>query len=175
MRNILRFIAAAAITLAGVTASASPTEYGFSLAGSGFSASGIFSVVGTSTPGSYLVTGITGQVDGTAIDALLAPGLYGANDNLLEPLGVPPVDIAGIAFTAAGVSFNLYADGGALGSPVGMGFCRSTQSAACLSVMNGSAVRSFALNAVPEPGAASLAMLALMACGWATRRTRAGA
>lgn len=175
MRNILRFIAAAAITFAGVTASASPTAYGFSFTGESFLASGIFSVVDTATPGSYLVTGISGQVDGTAIGGMLAPGFYGANDNLLNPLLAPPVGIAGIAFTAAGVNFNLYADGGELSSPVGMGFCRSTQSGACLSVLNGSAVSSFALNAVPEPGAASLAMLALMACGWATRRTRAGA
>lgn len=175
MRRLSRFIAAATLAITCAAASASPTEFGFSLAGAGFSASGIFSVTNMATPGHYLVTGITGQIDGITIDALLAPGVYGFNDNELEPLLAPPVHVAGIAFRAAGVSYNLYAETGALGSPVGMALCNSVQSAACASVSDGSAVRTFALNAVPEPGAVSLAVLALATCGWATRRARSAA
>jgi PEP-CTERM motif-containing protein len=47
--------------------------------------------------GSYLVTGITGTFDGSAIASLLAPGGFAGNDNLLFPTS-PQLDGVGLSF-----------------------------------------------------------------------------
>lgn len=139
----LRFLAAAALTLASAAALASPLQLGFVLEGVGHSTSGILTLNATSTPGTYLVSDVSGYENGVRIDGALAPGAYGLNDNTFRPAGSPPVSVSGLGYTAGGQNFNLYNDLGALGSPVGMGLCGSATSGSCVSVTQGARVNSF--------------------------------
>jgi hypothetical protein len=78
-----------------------------------FTFGGIASGGGTFTTnplsgGTYLVTGITGNVDGLTITSLFAPGGFHGNDNELYPTS-PLVDVNGISFeTADGRDWRLY-------------------------------------------------------------------
>lgn len=57
------------------------TEYG--LGATPFSGSGQFDTQETSTPGQYLIVGVTGTTQGQTITKLDAPGTHYTNDNLL--------------------------------------------------------------------------------------------
>jgi hypothetical protein len=101
--------------------SAGSGKFDFSFSGPSDSGSGVFMTSLTSTVGEYLITGISGTVDGTAITSLFPAGtfptVFGGGDNLLFDPGVisPPnmfaadLDLAGVSFAvAAGTDYNLY-------------------------------------------------------------------
>jgi hypothetical protein len=65
----------------------------------------------TGNIGNYLVTGISGSLNGVSISSLVAPGNFGGNDNLLLPLGPNSYgpDGAGISFLLSnGVDVNFF-------------------------------------------------------------------
>lgn len=92
----LRFTLALLSALA-VSAVARAATFDFTATGSGggFSGSGAF-VASPDGGGQYTITGISG----TDIDALVAPGGFDTNDNLLFPTSTNLVDTHGFAFTA---------------------------------------------------------------------------
>lgn len=87
-------------------------DFSFSF-GSGVTASGEFIASATATPGQFLVTGISGNINfGAANQAmtLLPVNSFGGNDNILYYPDSASVDVAGISFSAgpAGSNYNLY-------------------------------------------------------------------
>lgn len=64
------------------TAAHADTAYTFSFSGTEISGSGGFTLTDTSDPAAFLVTSITGQVNGENISSLLATGAFHNNDNL---------------------------------------------------------------------------------------------
>jgi hypothetical protein len=79
-----------------MTAFASTTYTGSGSDG-GFSGSGTFATTSNGN-GSYTINGLTSD-PGTGVGALLGPGSFQGNDNLLFPTGASLVDSAGFAFT----------------------------------------------------------------------------
>jgi hypothetical protein len=109
-------------------ASATPAMaslYAWDISGSGNTGSGTFTLDDSTSHdnpypcstcangGGYLVTAITGTINGDAITALLAPEAFAGNDNLFYPFTSLPgnvaVDLGGISFATAAKQFNLYA------------------------------------------------------------------
>jgi hypothetical protein len=95
--------------------------FDFSFSGSSDSGSGAFTTTTTGTAGQYLITGISGTLDSSAITALdpagTFPTTFGGGDNLLFDPGVigygdsnPSfLDISGVSFqVTGGEDFNLY-------------------------------------------------------------------
>jgi hypothetical protein len=146
----------------GVVHSA-PVEFALSYAGSGFSTQAVLTAQPTATPNEFLITGMSGERNGVLIDNVLPANIYGENDNDLFLDQAVPFDVAGLAFTAGTTEFNVYADGGFLGSPVGIDECTSLVSAACLLQTDGSPVVSFSLRTVPEPNVLALFAIGLLA------------
>jgi len=98
-------LALAALGLGAETAQATTFDFSFS---SGYgNGSGQFVTSGGASP--YLVTGITGFMDGNAITGL--DSFAGADQQLF--LGAPNFDTGGISFDAGGIAYNLtdYPDG----------------------------------------------------------------
>jgi hypothetical protein len=104
--------------------------YNFSFSGAGQTGSGVFKTVTTSTVGEFLITGVTGTTDGSAITALLPafsyPTLLGGGDNDLffpsivtSPNSAPAfIDIFGVSYALAnGTDINLYYGQGQTGDP----------------------------------------------------------
>jgi hypothetical protein len=90
-------ITLALLSVLALPAAARAATFDFTATGSGggFSGSGVF----IATPdggGEYTITGISG----TFIDALVPPGGFNGNDNLLFPFSSTLVDAQGFAFTA---------------------------------------------------------------------------
>jgi hypothetical protein len=120
--RLLPFFCASALGFAGSLAQGAIFEFSYSLppllSGPdplGVTANGIFTTSafdGTD----YTITSITGFRNGEAITALLAPGAFSGNDNLLFP-SAPFVDGNGVSFTVAGSGddgtgdVNLFFDG----------------------------------------------------------------
>jgi hypothetical protein len=101
--------------------SAGAGVYDFAFSGSGQTGSGAFSTSTTSSAGKFLITGISGTVDGTTIASLFAPGTYpfslgGADNDLFAPSIVTApntipgyLDITGVSFGLAnGTDYDLY-------------------------------------------------------------------
>src|ERR1700723_1105729 len=57
--------------------------------------------------GVYLITGITGTVDGQTITGLISPGGFNSNDNLLYYPPAPQLDATGVAFVIAGEDWDM--------------------------------------------------------------------
>ena len=57
--------------------------------------------------GSYLVTSVTGTIDGFAVTGLIPVGNFNSNDNKLLT-SFPQVDQAGISFSSASFQYNIY-------------------------------------------------------------------
>jgi hypothetical protein len=114
-----RCFVAAACVLIGSNLAARAQSFDFSFTGPD-NGSGTFTTTTTSTPGEFLVTGVSGTVDGSAITTLLAPGTFPTfdpppNDNLLF-FPAPDLDFEGIAFEdAAGELFNILDQTGSYG------------------------------------------------------------
>ena len=126
-KALYTFVAALVLgTFGSSAAHATPVDFTFSFTGQ-VNGSGVFVTNPTTTAGEYLITGISGTVDGSAISSLIAPGNYPllnppANDNLLfAPLvDGGSFDLAGVSFmNAAGNSFNAYYDGALYGVVTG--------------------------------------------------------
>jgi hypothetical protein len=96
-------------------------NFDFSFSGPSDSGSGVFMTSLTGTTGEFLITGITGTVDGSTINSLFPAGTFptefGGGDNLLFDPGVisPPnleaayLDLSGVSFAVAnGTDYNLY-------------------------------------------------------------------
>jgi len=76
-----------ALTTCGLTNSVQAAQFSFSYSGTGVDASGVLTTTDTPNSGGFLtITDITGQRNGSAITAILAPGSF-PNDN--PPNGVP--------------------------------------------------------------------------------------
>ena len=96
-------------------------NFDFSFSGPSDSGSGVFLTSLTGTAGEYLITGISGTVDGAKISSLLPaftfPAEFGGGDNLMfdprvisAPNLVPAeLDLSGVVFSvASGTDYNLY-------------------------------------------------------------------
>jgi hypothetical protein len=94
--------------LFGLATSANATAlyFAYSYTGDGVASAGILTTTNTLVGGAYTITGIQGTRNVSDLSGLLAPGTFGANDNLLYPAG-PFVDTAGFSFDAGGLSFNI--------------------------------------------------------------------
>lgn len=107
-------------TCALVSASLAAHSESFNFSFTGFdNGSGIFTSTTTLTPGEFLLTGVSGTVDGSAITTLLSPGTFPtfdppANDNLVfypVSAGSGYLDFEGVSFEdAAGTYFNVLYD-----------------------------------------------------------------
>ena len=113
---------------AGVLMASSPVSaiqlYNFSYSGTGINATGTLTLGDPGTePGSFLITGITGERNGVAISSLLDPGTFPVgtnprtgnpltpNDNLFFPNQDIQLTFAGLSFqTADGNKYNPFYD-----------------------------------------------------------------
>lgn len=142
--------------LVGLPAAAD--TYSFSYSGTGdagtFNGSGTFDV-SLITGDEYQINSISGTQNGDSM-MLLAPGAFGANDNLFFS-NAPYLDESGVSFIAGGVDYNIYfttLNGGAGGyivdCPVGS-YCATANG---LGTPSTTITGSFA--AVPEPSSLTL-------------------
>jgi hypothetical protein len=135
----LSSIAARAETIDGYTnfdlttftvTSAGAGIFDFSFSGAGQTGSGVFTTTTTGTVGEYLITGVTGTTDGSAIASLFPaftyPNLLGGGDNdlyfpatiTLPNAGPAYIDIFGLSYALAnGKDINLYYGQGQTGDP----------------------------------------------------------
>jgi len=129
----------AAILLAVPPTIANANLFEFSYAGNGIAAGGLLVTTDTPVGGYYTVTNILGYRNGVAMTALLPPGSFENNDNLLSPI---PAFLSngGVSYVAAGSDFNFYFDN--FGAPCGSlsykestgGVCNSTDRPVVLEV-----------------------------------------
>jgi hypothetical protein len=153
-----------------LTSTATAANGGFTFTGSGTLTTSSQSTLGglNNAQTAFLVTGITGTVNGSAITGLLAPGGFAsadpifellANDNLIFPTSGSVLDTNGIAFVdAAGTDiavagFNIPQPGTL--SP-GNNFSQETVP---VGSTISAGVGTFALTEVPVPEPASMALL----------------
>lgn len=89
------------------------TMFNFSFAGAEFSGSGVFTTVSQSTPGEYLITGVTGTTNGKTITGVEpAPSTNFNNDNLLFYPGTSAFDLYGVTYAlSTGAEVNLFHQG----------------------------------------------------------------
>jgi hypothetical protein len=81
------------------------------------SGSGSLTTQDVAVGGNYLVTAFSGTWGGVNIQSLLAPGTFGGNDNLLNPLNAVPFTYNGLSFTTASAvqgfsTWNIFAQRG---------------------------------------------------------------
>jgi hypothetical protein len=107
--------AVATVAFGSGSALAAPYYFNFNLTGSVVTASGTFTAASTGTAGEYLITGVTGVIDGFTITGLDAVGTYDVsslpdNDNMLfYPAGSAGFfDDGGLSFQANGVDYNIF-------------------------------------------------------------------
>ncbi len=158
-----------AVGLASLATSAQAMVFDFSITSANGNASGQFTTAGGTSP--YLVTGVTGTVDGFAITGLVS---YGGNDNLLYQPG-NYVDRAGLAFAANGKDYNIFA---ITPTPAGnYGFCVSTVEPSCTGSEADNAPKATftlttAVSAVPEPSTWAMMILGFCGLGFLAYRRR---
>lgn len=144
--------------------SAQASMYNFSYSGTGVNASGVLTVA-PSGP-NYLITGISGTYNGSAITSLFAPGGFQGNDNLLLS-GSPQLTILGFAFSVAGLgtSVDVYHDA------AGQFICAGCYGS--YSEPGGDTVINFSASPVPIPAAVWLLASGLIGLVGIGRRRRA--
>jgi hypothetical protein len=99
----------AVLIVLGCAQSVYANEFSFSFGGSGISASGTLTAT-LVTGDEYLVTGLTGMFDGSAM-TLLSVDTYGVNDN--DVYSSPSyLDTRGVAFSVGSVDYDVYFDSG---------------------------------------------------------------
>jgi len=165
---------AAGLAFAG---QASAATYNFGISGSGFTGSGTVTTDDTALSNpypcpscasdpAYLVTAITGQLNGNAIDSLLPVGAFAGNDNLVYPASSgPQLDWGDLGFLSNGVDYNVFS-----GEFVGRPGYFLISSAIPGTFSN---PVSFTLTAaVPEPSAWMLMILGVAGVGMAMRGSK---
>ena len=164
MKTLKTTIAAAAVALA-FAGTAQATTYDFSYFGStdaSINGSGEFFTGSPTSP--YLLTGITGNVNGSG--GITGLSSYAGADNLLYfPASPGYVDFSGISFsTSTGPSWNLYYDNGtfALRSDLNPGGNASSESPINLTVTA----------AIPEPETYAMMLAGLGLMGFVIRRRK---
>lgn len=123
MKNLLLAVSCAFLLGGPGIRSASADVFDFSFSSLNSVGSGTFTASPNGTPGEYLISGISGTLNGNAITSLLGVGTFpttaSASDNILYvPASVPSVDphqtvssvldILGVSFVSGGQDYNLY-------------------------------------------------------------------
>ena len=105
-------------------------DYTFSyVAGTNYGTlTGSFGAATTGSAGVYDIKTMTGTLGGAPITSLLGVNTFLGNDNVLNYPGAPAyVNVAGVAFTVGGTSYNLYYYGlGGGGNPYGIANTQAT-------------------------------------------------
>jgi hypothetical protein len=169
-------VASAMLVLAGARARAETFDWTINgpaatLGGAHDYGSGTFEATATSTPGEWLITGITGSVGNVNITGLLATGSDNNNDNLLFP-GTPGItttviDIKGIAFETAKFDLFSFDSAGTSFNPM------TTNAYGELASKDGFGVfGTFNVAAVPEPSTWAMMILGFAGIGAITYRRR---
>jgi hypothetical protein len=140
-------------------------QFNFSLSGTGVSASGTFTT-NPQSGGTFLVTGLTGSLNGGSMSLLPPLTNYNSN-NLLYPTS-PFVDLQGIEFAVRGLGYDLYGGGGQ-DFLVNTSIC-SASSGGC-SFGQGAPV-ALTVTTAPETSVLSLIGFGALVIAIATRRKR---
>ena len=111
-------LAAAVLAATCMATPASAAQFLFDYSGEGEfgtdNVTGTLTVADTANQfGGSLITGISGTINGIAIDGLLAPGAFQRNDNLLFPNNPILLSFDGFSFSAGGTQQNIFGAGGA--------------------------------------------------------------
>ncbi len=113
-------LAGAAMLAGGLRGQARAADYHFTISGAGVNASGTVTVDETvpfanaypcatcATGPGYLVTGISGFINGDSITGVAPLGSIAGNDNLLYPTSNPFLDWGDLGFTTATTSYNAF-------------------------------------------------------------------
>jgi len=153
------------LSISAFTPVAGSSYFSYAYTGNGVASAGILTASGAAG-GPYTVTSILGQRNGVDITGLLAAGVFGSNDNLLDP-NEPYVDGAGFSFTAGGSLFNLGNARSACGTT---SFYGETPTGVCAGLVEVAMNVTQLQLSVPEPGGLLLAGVALAAAAAARRR-----
>jgi PEP-CTERM motif len=129
-RSIVLFVLSVFVGLS-TSANAGILYFAYSYTGSGIASAGILTTTDVLVGGAYTITDIQGSRNVNDIGGLLAPGTFGANDNLLFFPAGPFVDIAGFSYQAGALSYNVGNSAAACGSAnqyaeTDTGFCPGT-------------------------------------------------
>jgi hypothetical protein len=176
MRKML--YAAVALGLSVATAPGYAAAYNFTISGPApnlgglsFSGSGTLTT-GAASGGGTLITSISGEIGGVAINALLAPGGFEDNDDLFfpnAPTATSLLDTAGVAFTDVdGGKFDVFSffTPGSVIPPASVNPYGEITTAGAFGV------GTFAVTPAPEPASLSLLCVAAVCMG-AIRKRRA--
>ncbi len=151
---------AGAMVWASLTAGAVQARiFDFSFSDSTDSGSGQFITTGSGP--NYLVTNVTGVVDGDAITGI---STYAFADNLLTFPPGEPADIGGIAFATAVDTYNIYSYTG------GPWLIKYSVDPIGSDPNNGSPLSSFSVTAVPESSTWAMLLLGFAGPGYAGYR-----
>lgn len=170
MRKSLKIFAALPVLVLLLTCAqnvyANSVTFDFSFSGTGITSSG--SLTATLVSGNeYLVTSISGMQNGASM-TLLAPGTYGANDNVIFS-SKPFLDSFGLAFVLSSglTDYNIYFD------PLNSTYLECNSAAGpCNAIGTGTVIKG-SLTEVPEPGTLLLLGSGLVGlAGMARRKLR---
>ena len=147
-RSIVLFVLSVFVGFS-TSANAGILYFAYSYTGSGIASAGILTTTDVPVGGPYTITDIQGSRNVNDIGGLLAPGTFGANDNLLFSRRAF-VDTAGFSYQAGGLSYNIGNSAVACGSAnqyaeTNTGFCPGTAV-----FLNVTPLR-VSVSAVPEP------------------------
>ncbi len=158
-----------ALLAIGYPAVASTLDYSFAVNGSGITSTGQLTV--SQTGSTYLATGISGQYQGSPITALIPPGGYSGNDNLIFPAG-PYLDLHGLSFAVGGSNYNIFYSPGNSCESVGY-YVVVTNSSGCGPTVDKPVTFTLTpTTATPEPASVSLVVLASLGSLVSMRRRR---
>lgn len=168
-------VLAVALTATALATSASATSFHFTMSGVGIDASGTVTIdetvpfsnpypCGTCAAGAgYLVTAISGLINGDAITGVAPLGSIAGNNNRLYPNSNPVLDWGDLGFTTASTYYNAF-NGNYAGHP-GDFLAIGNQYIYAHPI-------SFALSPVPEPGSWALMLGGFGMIGAALRSRR---